>query len=73
MKGLAVNDNFKRLTSRINLDSKVLKWLTLGSRTQFSFDDRSGLGPDMSDLFQTNPLTKAFEEDGTQTDLHLGR
>jgi len=66
VKGLAVNDNFKRFTSRINLDSKVLKWLTLGSRTQFSFDDRGGLGPDMSDLFQTNPLTKAFEEDGSQ-------
>ena len=66
VKGLAVNDNFKRFTSRINLDTKVLKWLTLGSRTQFSFDDRRGLGPDMSDLFQTNPLTKAYEEDGSQ-------
>ncbi len=66
IKGLAVNDNFKRLTSRINLDTKVLKWLTLGSRTQFSQDDKSGLEPDVSDLFQTNPLTKAFEADGSQ-------
>lgn len=66
VKGLAINDNFKRITSRINLDTKVMKWLSLGSRTQFSFDDKSGLEPDMSDLFQTNPLTKAFEEDGSQ-------
>jgi len=66
VKGLAVNDNFKRLTSRINLDTKVVEWLTIGSRTQFSFDDKKGLNPDMSDLFQTNPLTKAYEEDGTQ-------
>lgn len=66
IKGLAVNDNFKRLTSRINLDTKVYKWITLGSRSQFSFDDKSGLEPDVSDLFQTNPLTKAFEADGSQ-------
>jgi TonB-linked SusC/RagA family outer membrane protein len=66
VKGLAVNDNFKRLTSRINLDTKVVKWLTIGSRSQFSFDDKSGLEPDMSDLFQTNPLTKAYEDDGSQ-------
>ncbi len=66
IKGLALNDNFRRLTSRINLDTKVMKWLTLGSRSQFSYDDKSGLEPDMSDLFQTNPLTKAFESDGSQ-------
>jgi TonB-linked SusC/RagA family outer membrane protein len=66
IKGLAVNDNFRRATSRINLDTKVLKWLSLGSRTQFTFDDKSGLEPDISDLFQTNPLTKAFEDDGSQ-------
>ena len=66
IKGLALNDDFKRMTSRINLDTKVTKWLTLGSRSNFSYDDKSGLGPDMSDLFQTNPLTKAFEENGSQ-------
>ncbi len=66
IKGLAVNDNYRRLTSRINLDTKVLKWLSLGSRTQFTYDDKSGQEPDISDLFQTNPLTKAFEEDGSQ-------
>lgn len=66
IKGLSLNDNFQRLTSRINLDTKVMKWLSLGSRTQFSLDDKSGMGPDMSELFQTNPLTKAFESDGSQ-------
>lgn len=66
IQGLSLNDNFQRLTSRINLDTKVMKWLSLGSRTQFSLDDKSGMGPDMSELFQTNPLTKAFESDGSQ-------
>lgn len=66
VRGVAVNDNFQRLTSRINIDTKIVDWLTIGSRTQISYDDKSGLGPDMSDLFQTNPLTKAYEEDGSQ-------
>ncbi len=66
VKGLALNDDFKRMTSRINLDTKVTKWLSLGSRSNLSYDDKSGLGPDMSDLFQTNPLTKAFEDNGSQ-------
>jgi TonB-linked SusC/RagA family outer membrane protein len=65
VRGLAINDNYKRLTTRINIDTKIAKWLTIGSRTQLTYDDRSGLGPDMSDLFQTNPLTKAYEEDGS--------
>jgi TonB-linked SusC/RagA family outer membrane protein len=65
VRGLAVNDDFQRLTSRINIDTKIVDWLTIGSRTQISFDDKSGLGPDISDLFQTNPLTKAYEEDGS--------
>ena len=65
VKGLAINDNYKRLTTRINIDSNITSWLTIGSRTQLTFDDRSGLGPDMSDLFQTNPLTKAYEADGS--------
>jgi len=65
VKGLAINDDYQRLTTRINIDSKIAKFLTIGSRTQLSYDDRSGEGPDMSDLFQTNPLTKAFEDDGS--------
>lgn len=65
VRGLAINDNYQRLTSRINIDTNITNWLTIGSRTQLTFDDRSGLGPDMSDLFQTNPLTKAYEADGS--------
>jgi TonB-linked SusC/RagA family outer membrane protein len=64
VKGLIVNDNYQRLTSRINVDTKIGDAITLGTRSQFSYDDRSGLGPSMSGLFWMNPLTKSLDADG---------
>ena len=64
VKGLTLNDDFLRATSRINLDSDVKPWLTLGTRTQFSYDDKSGIAPSWSDAFSMNPLTRAYDENG---------
>lgn len=62
--GLMVNDDYRRYTGRINLDTKISSWLTVGTQSQLAYNDKSGLGPDISYLSRTNPLTKAFEEDG---------
>ena len=67
VKGIAVNDNYRRITTRINVDTKVANWLTLGTRTQFSMDDRSGTSPSMSGLFWTNPLSTVYDENGDLT------
>jgi TonB-linked SusC/RagA family outer membrane protein len=67
VKGLIVNDNFKRLTTRINIETKIAKWLTIGTRTQLSTDDLSGAAPDMDDLFFRNPLAQAYDENGNLT------
>lgn len=70
VQGLAVNDNYLRLTTRINLDTKITDWLTLGTRTQFSYDDRSGNSPTWDGdqgVFWMNPLTKAYDENGKLT------
>lgn len=64
VKGLVVNDNYQRLTNRINLDTKIGSWLELGTRTTFTHDDNSGDGPSMSELFMMNPLTKSLDENG---------
>ena len=45
----------------------MAEWLTLGTRTQFSMDDRSGEGPSMSGLLWTNPLATAYDENGALT------
>ncbi len=70
VKGVAVNDDFKRLSSRINLEANIKSWLTLGSNTQLSYNDRSGLPATFADYqgaFRFNPLTTAFNADGTPT------
>jgi len=67
VKGIAINDDYQRITTRINVDTKVADWLSLGTRTQYSMDDRSGEGPSMSGLLWTNPLTTAYDENGDLT------
>lgn len=67
VRGLIVNDDFQRITSRINVDTKIAKWLTIGTRTQLSTDDMSGVAPDMTDLFFRNPLATAYDENGYLT------
>ncbi len=67
VKGLTVNDDYLRLTNRINVETKIKSWLTLGTRTQFSFEDRSGSGPSWSSAYNMNPLTRAYDEDGNLT------
>ena len=67
IRGLAVNDDYTRLTTRINLDTKIADWLTIGTRTQLSYDDRSGIPPTWdgdNGVFWFNPLTKAYDDDG---------
>ena len=70
VKGLALNDDYLRLTSRINLDTKVNEWLTLGTRTEISYDDCGGVSPTWEGdqgVFSLNPLTKAYDENGKLT------
>ncbi len=43
VQGLAKGDDYFRVSMRFNLDSKIAKWLTVGTRTQLTYDDRSGL------------------------------
>ncbi len=65
--GLAVNDDYQRLSSRINVDTKVADWLTIGTRTQFTYDDRGGIAPTWDGdqgVFWFNPLTRAYGDDG---------
>ena len=65
VKGVQVNDNYRRITNRINLDIKVTDWLKIGTRTNLSFDDRSGQSPS-SGVWRMNPLTVPFDESGNQ-------
>ncbi len=63
-KGIAKNDDFSRITLRINFDQTVNKYITIGTSTQYGFYDRSGNAADFDDAFTMNPLGKAYTESG---------
>ncbi len=64
-KGIVINDQYKRGTSRINVTSNLLKWLTLGSNSMLSYANNSGATPSFIDLFNKSPLAVPFNADGT--------
>ncbi len=68
VQGIMISDDYKRVTNRINIDTKVNNWLTIGTRTQLSFDDASGIAPDKdSGSTRMNPLTRPYDEYGNLT------
>src|SRR5690606_40324165 len=70
VKGLAVNDDYKAITTRINVDTKLRSWLTLGTRTQLKFADAGGISPTWDGsqgVYTYNPLTTHFDENGNQS------
>src|SRR5690606_32109932 len=64
VKGIAVTDNYLRATSRINVDTKITDWLSLGTRTQLTYDDRSGSPLEWDKVFRKNPLINPYDEAG---------
>jgi len=64
-KGLTINDNYKRISTRINVEGKVTPWLTLGTRNTLAYIDQSGGKPTFAEAFWMNPLTTPYNPDGT--------
>jgi len=64
VNGVTINDDYRRALGRVNLDIQVNDWLSVGTRTQYSDDDKSGLSPDFSDLGRKNPLINPYDENG---------
>lgn len=70
VKGIAIGDNFERYSIKPSIDIKVNSWLSLGSSTQLSFQDRSGSPANFSGDFGANymnPLTTAYGANGKPT------
>ena len=63
-QGFIINDEYERITARINIDNNILDWLTIGAQTFGSFSDHSGDSPDLNDVARIPPLVQARDEDG---------
>ncbi|MEW4923954.1 TonB-dependent receptor [Algibacter sp. 2305UL17-15] len=71
VKGIAINDEFKRGSLRANVNIDITDDLKFGSSTQLTRIDRSGLSPsfgsESAGAYFTNPLTSAYDEQGNLT------
>jgi TonB-linked SusC/RagA family outer membrane protein len=70
VRGVALNDDFKRASTRINVETNVTKWLTFGTNTQLSYNNRSGLAASFNGdygAYRFNPLTTAYDANGNLT------
>jgi TonB-linked SusC/RagA family outer membrane protein len=62
--GVARGDNFKRVTTRLNIETKLLDWLAVGTRTQLNYDDASGNSVSWYSAMIANPLGKPYDDNG---------
>ena len=63
--GIKVGDYFKAVRARINLDTKITKWLNVGLNAQFADKDQSGIAADVSAARAQSPFGNMWEEDGS--------
>ncbi|QCR25215.1 SusC/RagA family TonB-linked outer membrane protein [Pontibacter sp. SGAir0037] len=62
--GFIINDKFKRKSLRINLDSHVTDWWTIGIQSSGSFVNKDGAEPNISTIIQQSPLIEPFDAEG---------
>mgnify|MGYP003669751314 CR=1 FL=1 len=67
VKGIAVNDDFTRVGFRSNMEIDITDWLKVGTNTSVNFSDRSGVSASFTEAFYMNPLSRAFNPDGSLT------
>ncbi len=63
-KGYIINDEFERITARINLDNDIFEWFTIGAQTFGSFSDYSGNSPALGNIARMTPLVQPTDENG---------
>ncbi len=63
-KGISVNDNFRRVTFRVNFEQQIAPWFKLGTNTQYGYYDRSGNEANFDKSFLMNPLSEPYKDNG---------
>jgi len=63
-KGFIKNDKYKRYNFRINLDSKINDWLSIGIESFLTSSDYSGVSPNIKTVFMTQPWAPIYDSKG---------
>lgn len=64
-KGIMLNDNQDRVSFRINLETKITDWLTVGTNAIYARRNFSGVKTNLERLMRTSPYGTIYNEDGT--------
>ena len=64
-QGIAIGDQFKKLSGRLNFEQKLGKWVKFTTNTQYNYVDRSGNHVDFASAYYMNPLAQAYNSDGS--------
>jgi TonB-dependent starch-binding outer membrane protein SusC len=70
-QGIQLNDNFKRITLRSNLESEITKWLSIGVNTSYSYRDYSGVACSLYNGRVASPLANNYKG-SDYYDIYLG-
>lgn len=64
-KGVILNDDFKLVSGRVNIDSDLTSWFNLGVKSSYSLRDYSGDAPSMYWATMFSPYASVYNEDGS--------
>lgn len=64
-QGVIVNDDFKHVSGRVNIDSDLTEWFNLGIKSFYSLRDYSGDAPSMYWATMFSPYASIYNEDGS--------
>ena len=63
-KDVLINDDYQRVTGRINLELKLTDWLKFGTNSFVSVADYSGSEPSRGSGYTLSPFSKPYDENG---------
>lgn len=63
-QGYVIGDEYKTIRSRMNADSKVSEYLTVGVSAQFSNKDQSAIPLSLENIAVQSPLGQPYDENG---------
>jgi TonB-linked SusC/RagA family outer membrane protein len=67
-RGVIINDDFKHISGRVNIDSDLTDWFNLGIKSFYSLRDYSGSSPDAGserNITFFSPWASVYNEDGS--------
>lgn len=67
-RGVIINDEYKHISGRVNIDNDLTDWFSLGIKSYYSLRDYSGSSPDVGSERNTtffSPWASVYNEDGS--------